>query len=410
MSHEHTMLLMVALLTLAIFLQPRIHRLRLPLAATFLLTGFLGSEALILLGQTVTLDYVAIHDLAYFGLLPLLVFSAALRMDAVGLRENLTPITMLALPMPLVTCLLSAVLIWWGIGHPEGFPWSTALVAGAILTATEPFPLRDRLRASSSTKRLRVLLDAEGLINIALAVILYRIAVQIAILPEDAWSAIDVAIDFVWALAGGLVWGIGVSLLALVLSRRMQSPQQQALVAVAVAYLSYLGAEELLGVSGIVAGIVTGLFFGRATRADFSDIQEEFQEQFWAFLSHIAGAAIFLVMGISFTLPLFQERWLAMLIGIAAVLAVRAPQMLMAAVTFRWLPKVSSLTASEQKIGYAAGLRGAVALALALALPTNLPAWWTVHAMVFGVVLFSLVIQAPLADRLIENSSRSAAR
>jgi len=406
MNLAPTLLLLTVLLTLAITLQPLARRLRLPLAATLLLTGFLGSEALVATGRTIALDYRMIHDLAFFGLLPLLVFSAGLRLDPGRLRENLAPIAWLALPMPLAICLLSAAFIWWGIGHPDGFPWSTALVAGAILTATEPFPLRNRLRGSPPCRRLAVVLEAEGLINIAVAVVLYQIAIQFALLPPGSVSGADVALGFLWSLSGGAAWGIVISLLALFLSRRLQSPQQQTLVAVTTAYLAFLGAEHWLGGSGIVAAIIAGLFFGRATRADFSDQQEVFQEQFWGFISHIAGAVIFLVMGISFTLPLFQERWLAMLIGIAALLAVRAPQTLVAWLAFRFTPGVPPLNAAERRIGYTAGLRGAVALALALAIPIELTAWWTVHAMVFGVVLFSLVVQAPLADWLIDRAER----
>lgn len=378
------LLALALLLNLAIVLQPRAARARLPFAATLLLTEFVGSELLVALGYSTTLDYRLLHTTAFYGLLPLLVFSAAFRMDTGALREQLTPILVMALPMPLAIFALISGFVYLGIGHPEGFPWSTALVAGAILTATEPFPVLGKLREGRRCRRISIILEAEGLITVALAVSLYQISAE---------------------LATAAVTGILVSLLALWLSRRLQSPEQQTLVA--VAYVSFLASDLLLGVSGIVSALATGWFFGRATRADFSYTQEAFQQSFWSFLGHIAGAAIFLLMGITFTLPLFEERWLAMLIGVAAVLVVRIPQTFVSALTFRVMPRVKPLEPDEVRIGYAAGLRGAVALALAISLPVSLPGWWTVQALVFGVVLFALLVQAPVAALLIERVNRN---
>lgn len=399
MGTEQFLVLLSVGLAIAVLLRPHAERIHLPFAATLLLVGFVGSELVVGLGHEIEIDHVAIHATAYYGLLPLLVFAAALRVDTGTLRENLTPIAILALPMPVVTCLLTGALLYWGIGHPQGFPWQTALVAGAILMATEPFPLLAGIRAMTGHHRLAVLLEAEGLINIALAVTLYHIALGLAADVSPAGPG-DIALQFAWSVGGGSVLGVVVSLLAVPLSRRLQNTEQQTLVAVAAAYLAFLAGDAAAGVSGIIACLVAGFFFGRATRADFSDTQERFQQQFWDLLSHIAGAVIFLVMGLSFTLDIFQDRWLAILIGIAAVLIVRLPQTLVAALAFRLTPGITPLSPIEQQIGFAGGIRGAVALALALALPVDLTAWWTVHAIVFGVVAFSLIVQAPVVHRL----------
>ena len=406
MHPEKLLLILVALLAVAIMLQPRVQRLRLPFAATLLLTGFLGSELIVAMGQRVDVDAATIHATAYYGLLPLLVFAAAFRIDTSTLRGNLTPIGLLALPMPLVTWGVLAVLLYVAVGHPTGFPWTSALVAGAILVATEPFPLLARLRKCRFSKRLAVLLEAEGLITIAMAVILYHVSLSLAAAGDAGMGLADLALQVLWDLAGGALVGIGTSLLALHLSRRLQSPEHQALVALTATYLAFLGGEVLASASGIVACLLTGWFFGRATRADFSEMQERFQEQFWLFLSHAADALIFLLMGITFTFSLFGERWLAMLIGIGAVMLIRVPQISVAGLAFRLLPGAVALTSKESRSAWVTGLRGAVALALALALPVDLPAWWTIQAIVFGVVFFSLVVQAPVAHLLLERIDR----
>lgn len=402
MAIEKLLLLLVVMLAVAIFLESRLQRLRLPFAAILLLTGFIGSELVVAAGVHIQIDGFTSPNAIYYGFLPLLVFASAFRIDTSTLSGNLAPIALLALPMPLVTWLAISALIFWGIGHPQGFPWSSALVAGAILTATEPFPLVKKLQASRFSPRIGVLLQAEGLITVALAVVLYQLALSMEAAGSRGLSSADLLIQFIWDLIGGGVTGVAVSLIALYLSRRLQSPEHQALVALTTAYLAFLSGEILASASGIVACLIAGWFFGRATRSDFSTDQERFQEQFWLFLSHAAGAIIFLLMGITFTLTLFEERWLAMLIGVLAVVLIRAPQVLAANLAFRFLPGAGPFSKAERQAGYLTGLRGAMALILALSLPVDLPAWWTIQSIVFGVVFFSLVIQGPIADWLLE--------
>ncbi|MEN8176780.1 MAG: cation:proton antiporter, partial [Pseudomonadota bacterium] len=225
MGVDGLLLLLAALITAAILLHRLAARLYLPFAATLLVTGFLGSELAVGLGADLSLDARNIHDIAVYGLIPLLVFGAAMRMDTTTLREHLAPIAILALPMPLVTCVLIAALVYWGVGHPTGFPWLAALFTGAILTATEPFPLLLRLTHSPMGARLRVLLEAEGLINIAIAVNLFVILAYLASHPEEDPGWGDLIIRFLWMLGGGGVLGVIASLLALSLSRRFQSPE-----------------------------------------------------------------------------------------------------------------------------------------------------------------------------------------
>ena len=236
--------------------------------------------------------------------------------------------------------------------------------------------------------------------------IFYQLSLSLVGPGAQALSFVDLVLRFAWDLGGGVVTGVAVSLVALHLSRRLQGPEHQALVALTTAYLAFLGGEILASASGIVACLIAGWFFGRATRADFSEAQERFQKEFWLFLSHAADAVIFLLMGVTFTFTLFEERWLAMLIGIAAVLLIRLPQISAASLAFRFVPGAGPFSRDERRAGYASGLRGAVALALALALPVNLPSWWTIQAIVFGVVFFSLVVQGPIADWLIERIDR----
>ena len=148
--------------------------------------------------------------------------------------------------------------------------------------------------------------------------------------------------------------------------------------------------------------LVTGLIMGRVIHNDFQDERGSFVDTFWGFNVYVAEALVFLLMGVTVSLAMFQERWLAMLIGIVAILIARAVAVFGSVSLINHLPWVDPVPMGFQKILFLGSLRGAVVLALCLSLPPDLPYWWTIQSIAFGVVIFSLFVQAPL----VENSLR----
>jgi CPA1 family monovalent cation:H+ antiporter len=116
-------------------------------------------------------------------------------------------------------------------------------------------------------------------------------------------------------------------------------------------------------------------------------------------LAHVANVSVFLLAGAVITLEMFEYRWLAMLIAIAAILLARAISVYGLLVFFA-LFKSLKVSLSAQAVMVWGGLRGAVTLALALSLPTSLDYWWTIQSIAFGVVMFSLFVQAPTINLL----------
>ncbi len=142
-----------------------------------------------------------------------------------------------------------------------------------------------------------------------------------------------------------------------------------------------------------MAALATGLILGRADRA-----VDTSTGAFWRLLSFLASGALFLLMGATITLAMFEQRWLAMLIAIGAALAARALVVLSTFTVLRPLSR-SPVSLADQAILIWGGTRGAVTLALALSLPVTLDYWWTIQSMAFGVVLFGVLIQAPTIMR-----------
>jgi len=300
---------------------------------------------------------------------------------------------------------VSAVLIYYGIGHASGFPWIAALITGAVLSATDASPITSQFAKLGVPKRLRILMEGEDLFNDATAIVIFSIFLYIALHPDEQITTADAVIRFCVVFFGGALIGLLVGLGFLILSRLFEDPIHQGLVTVASAYASFLIANEMLNVSGVMAVLVTGLIMGRVIHNDFQDERGTFVDQFWSFNVYVAEAMVFLLMGVVITFNMFEERWLAMLIGILAITGARALGIFGTAPLISRLPSVEPIERSYQNIMVMGSLRGAVVLALALSLPTELDYWWTIQSIAFGVVLFSLFVQAPLVEPQLRRSA-----
>ena len=113
---------------------------------------------------------------------------------------------------------------------------------------------------------------------------------------------------------------------------------------------------------------------------------------------------VFVLMGVTITLEMFKEQWFAMLIGITAATISRAVVIYGFTPIVNILPRQEKIPFSYQNVMMWGGLRGGVGIALALSIPTTVPGWYTVQAIIYGMVLFTLFVQAPLMPRLINKT------
>ena len=403
MAISTSVLLLASMLLLALLLKPLAQKLHLPFAGLLVATGFVGSEIIVGLGHDTGIRYDSFHDLILIIFLPLLIFEAAFKIDAVLLLKHLFVILFFAIPVMLLSTCVAAVMIYYGIGHPSGFPWIAALLSGALLAATDPVSVIEMMRKLGAPERLCMLLDGEALFNDATAIVTFSIFLYIAQHPLENIAIADVVSRFGVVFFGGIVIGLFIGLGFLFLSRLLSDYIQQAIVTLVAAYFSYIFAEQWLHVSGVMAVLVTGLVLGRVIHHDFQEHDKRnFVDDFWTFNVYVAESLMFLLMGVTITAAMFTDNWLAMLIGIVAVLIARAIGVFGGARLVSTLPMVEPISVGYQKVMFVGGLRGAVTLALALALPLELDYWWTVQSIAFGVVLFTLFVQAPILPSLLK--------
>jgi CPA1 family monovalent cation:H+ antiporter len=397
---EHIIASLVFLLLLALIAQPVSKWIHLPYTSVLVLFGFLASEILVHMGIDTGIRADNYQVLVFYVFIPVLVFESAYRMDKKQLLKNIFPILFLAIVGMLITCALTAVGLYYGIGHASGFPWIAALLTGSILAATDPVAVVARLKELNAPGRLSVLLEGESLMNDAAAIVLFSLFLSMATVTTGELSAPEVVIQFFKVFTGGVLLGLVIGYVAGLIDRLFCSVLMTGTLTLAVAYGSFLAAETLQ-VSGVMSTLLAAIVMSVVGEKNVSRVESNSNEYLWEVIAHIANAFVFLVVGAVITLSMFEERWLAMLIAIGAVLLARTVSVY-GSLSMIALFQKEPVSVKYQTVIVWGGLRGAVTLALALSLPTSLDYWWTIQSIAFGVVIFTLFIQAP-SMRLLVN-------
>lgn len=415
---EHIILALVLILSLSLVAQPVSKWLHLPVASVLVLLGFVASELVIFAGIDTGIRADNFQSIIFYVFIPVLVFQSAFSIDKQQLKNNLIIILFLAVIAMLLTCLVAAVLLFYGIGHEKGFPWLAALITGAILAATDPVAVVDKLREMKAPKRIRVLLEGESLFNDATAIVLFGLFLSMATAAGSLQvgsissiyslqSVLDVMFSFLLIFCGGALTGLIVGVLSGFLQKKIKPLLLKGMLGLVVAYGSYLLAEFFM-VSGVMSTLLAALSFSVLSEDDeLTGTQVAANAYLWEAFAYVANVSVFLIVGAVITFEMFEQRWLAMLIAIFSLLIARAISVYGVLLFFTFFKSLKVPFASQTLMVWG-GLRGAVTLALALSLPTSLDYWWTIQSIAFGVVMFSLFVQAPtmklLAKRLLKNS------
>ena len=387
-------LFFMVLLLLAVLAEPLAERIRVPFSAVLVVIGFVGSEVLVAAGFDTGVRWENFHELIFYVFLPVLIFDAAFRLDFRSLLKDLIPIVLLAVPFMVLAAAITAVIVYYGIAHPSGFPWIAALITGALLSATDPVSVLALLKTTKAPERLNILLEGESLFNDATAIVLFSILIALVLSPGEATSWQGAVGEFLLVCFGGLACGALIGALAYALMAAFRQPVIKGLITVLLAYFAYLIAEVLLQVSGVMAVLAAGLTLGEMKRRRGESREWRFVEDLWEFAGYIANALIFLLAGVTITVVMFTSHWLAMLIGIVAVLIARVVVVFGLLGPMSRLPGMKAIPLSHQVVLTWGGVRGAVTLALALSLPLALDPWFTIQSIAYGVVLFTLFVQS----------------
>ena len=374
---------------------------RLDMTLSCLLVGFIAGLSLTYFSFDTGIRAHNLQDIVFFIVLPVLIFEAAWHLKPKLLGRWLIPVIMLATVGVVISCIVTAVLVYLGIGHSVGFPWIAAFIVGAILAATDPVAVIGQLKRYNAPEDLAVLFEGESLFNDATAVVLFSIVLGLATQSPGTQEGNYLGL-FALVFFGGIVVGVLVGLVsAIVILFIGQSPISN-FVLVCAAFGSFYVAEHLLHMSGIMAVMASAMVL-RLLLGEVEHIVADGSSPLWEWMGLAFNSLLFVIMGLVVTIDMFKQQWLAMLIAIVAALIGRAVTIFSAGYATRSF--VYNIPRGWQLLLFWGGLKGAIAIALVLSLPVELPYWWTIQSMVFGVVLFSLLVQGTTNGLLIRKYS-----
>ena len=397
---------MAGFLVLASVVQPVAERLHLPYTVLLAVVGVaIGGVSSFLLHTSLTdvFDDVVrpVVDLPFNAsiflvvFLPLLVFHASVTLDLREIAPDWAPILTLAI----VAVFAAAAAVGFSLSFAAGIPLTVALLVGAIVATTDPAAVVAIFHEVGAPARLTRLLEGESLLNDAAAIVLF--SVLIGMLTEGTHTDFAAGIaHFAKPFLGGVVLGAaGGRLFGTILPLLGGSRLAEVTLSVALPYIAYLLAEQLFDVSGVVAVVSAGLTAGAVGRVRLAPDNWLYLERVWDQTGFWASSLIF--VSASTLVPRLltgahlEDFWL-LLVAVAAALVSRM------AVLFGLLPLLSALHLSQKVSGAYklaitwGGLRGALTLALALAVTENTridPAIRNgVAVLATGFVLFTLLV------------------
>jgi monovalent cation:H+ antiporter, CPA1 family len=367
------------LLLLAAVVAMLTRRLRLPYSVGLVAAGICLAASPFAPSVSLT------KDLIFTILLPPILFEAASYLHWNQLRRDFSVVVVLAT----LGVLLSAGVTALGMRYLADWNWMSALVFGVLIAATDPVSVIATFKEAKAQGRLLVLIEAESLFNDGTAAVAFGVVVALA--SGRHMDSFAIVLALVKTIGGGILCGAAVSIAALGLAGKTEDHLVEITFTTVAAYGSFLLAEHF-GLSGVLATITAGLVMGNLkVFGRISERGEEAIYAFWEYAAFIANSLIFLLIGMHEAHQKFGAVWRAALIAIALVVLGRAVAIYPCCLLFS--RSRLRVTWKHQHILFWGGMRGAVALALALGLPRQLPQSEAIVTISFAVVAFSVFAQ-----------------
>jgi len=364
------------------------------------------TAALVVVGLIVAIlappDVIEITpELVLVVLVPGLVFEAAFRLDFEHVRPTLAASSLLAIPGVLLMAGLVTVVLHLAVAMPLG----SAFLVGAMISATDPVAVITSMRTARAPERLATLVETESLFNDGTSIVLFSIAVA------GGAALSDGVVTFILTVLSSVAIGLILGGIAAWVGGRLDDVNLELTLTLIAAYGVYLVADRLHE-SGIIATVVAGIVIGNyGRRFGMSARSRVAIDTVWSYIAFVLTAIVFLLIGLTIT----PDGLIAAAVPIAwAVGAILVGRALVVYGLLGGLGRTSiggrfglRLPLTWSHVLFWAGLRGAIAVALALSLPSDVPDRALLQGVVFGIVLFTLLVQGTTAGWLMRRTGLS---
>lgn len=390
--------------------EPIAARLRIPYSVVLAVLGIvIGTAATFFLQTDLTevmnpvaetiLGLPISSNVFLYLFLPTLLFQATLGMNLRRMLDDWVPIFVLAI----VAVFVATFTVGFALSAVSSLPVMACLLLGAIISTTDPSAVVSIFRSIAAPQRLSRIIEGESLLNDAAAIALFGLFIGFVMVGAPDPEPLDALFQFPLLLIGGAVTGWFLARASLWLMALIEGFElAQISISLALPYLAYVTAEQSVGASGVIAVVAAGITLnlsapGRLTPQAWARLSDV-----WGVLAHWAGALIFVLAALLIPKLLSGVRWtdfgLILVVTITAVLA-------RAVMLFGFLPFLTLIRISppvDRPFRYAilwGGMRGAVTLALALAVTENAQVppetQRAVGILATGFTLFTLLVQGP---------------
>jgi len=355
------------------------RRLRIPYTVGLVVAG--GLLALLPAFPAPTMT----KELIFTVLLPPLIFEAAISLDWQELRVQMPVVTAMAT----LGVVLAVAVTALGMVLLAGWPPMAAAIFAVLISATDPVSVIATFKESGVHGRIRLLVEAESLFNDGTAAVGFGLVLAVAAGGEVSVSAIG--LEALLTIGGGVACGIATALVVRFLLGRTNDHLVEITFMTVAAYGAFLLAEHFHW-SGVLSTLAAGLVIGNGRgREAISRRGKEAVDAFWEYAAFVANSLVFLLIGLHETRQPFGDVWRAVLVAIFFVMLGRAAAIYPVSLLFRRTAVRVSMP--HQHLMFWGGLRGALALALALGLPEGMPYREQIVTVAFAVVAFSVIVQ-----------------
>ncbi|EGA69259.1 hypothetical protein VISI1226_21836 [Vibrio sinaloensis DSM 21326] len=357
-----------------------------------------------------TMSSINFEDFLLKGILGFLLFAGGLGIKLPNLKDQKWEITALALGATLFSTFFIGFALY-GFCHLIGIQFDLVycLLFGALISPTDPIAVLAIVKKLDAPKRISTQIEGESLFNDGFGLVIFVTLYTIAF-GSEAPTVGSVSMLFIQEAIGGIAYGFALGLLFHYLISATDDHSMELLLTIGVPTAGYAFAE-VIHVSGPLAMVVSGIMIGNWTRfIGFSKESEDHLDHFWELVDEFLNGVLFLLIGMSMLLFEFhKEDWILMAFSVPLVLSARYISVFLSYIGFKRYRKYNPWSVKILTWG---GLRGGLALAMALSIPSGI---WVIQdklidvkeiilVMTYSVVVFSILIQGSTITPMIEKA------